>query len=478
MAMMEADEDRRMGLRALLIAEYANPEWVSVPLEGWSHSQAIAQLADAHLVTQVRNLEAIRRAGLTDQHFTAIDSERVARRLWRFGALMRGGANKGWTTLTALNALSHRYFEHLVWRRFGERIEYRCYDIVHRITPLSPTVPSALAAKCRRAGVPFVLGPLNGGVPWPSGFDIRRRAEREWLSYIRGLHRLMPGYRSTRENAAAIIIASRDTWMQMPSQYRRKCVYVPENAIDPERFTSERTRAATRPIRAVFLGRLVPYKGADMLIEAAAPLVRNGAMTLSIIGDGPQAPLLRELIRREGIDGGVKLLGWVEHQRVQEHLAEHDLFTFPSIREFGGAVVLEAMAVGLVPIVLNYGGPAELVTDSTGWRIRMSGRDAIITQLRSLLCHLAANPDQIDIMAAAAKRRARCQFTWQAKARQVMEVYRWVLGERDKPDFGMPLPDPPEERAAEHAGRAEMSEPRMAAYSHGVEAASSVRAMR
>ena len=43
----------------------------------------------------------------------------------------------------------------------------------------------------------------------------------------------------------------------------------------------------------------------------------------------------------------------------------------------------------------------------------------------------------------AARERIRAQFTWEAKARQVLEVYRWVLGQRsDKPDFGVPFPDP------------------------------------
>jgi hypothetical protein len=60
----------------LLIAEAANPEWISVPLVGWSHARAIAALTDAHLVTQVRNEAAIRRAGLSDDQFTAIDSRR------------------------------------------------------------------------------------------------------------------------------------------------------------------------------------------------------------------------------------------------------------------------------------------------------------------------------------------------------------------------------------------------------------------
>ncbi|MEO0323757.1 MAG: hypothetical protein AAF447_12425 [Myxococcota bacterium] len=45
-------------------------------------------------------------------------------------------------------------------------------------------------------------------------------------------------------------------------------------------------------------------------------------------------------------------------------------------------------------------------------------------------------------MAAEGRRRVREQFTYDAKARQTLEVYRWVLGRRDKPDFGMPIPNP------------------------------------
>src|SRR5690606_6328327 len=104
----------------------------------------------------------------------------------------------------------------------------------------------------------------------------------------------MPGYGATRRHASAILIGSRATWAQMPEKYRDKCLYVPENAIDPARFQRRRTKKASRPIRAVFIGRLVPYKGADMLVEAAADLVRSGAMTIDIVGDGPQGPALRE----------------------------------------------------------------------------------------------------------------------------------------------------------------------------------------
>ena len=435
--------DVKFSPRVLLIAESANPEWVSVPLEGWSHSQAIGRQVRSHLVTHVRNAAAIERAGLCSDLFTSIDSELVARTAGKVGAFLRGGAGKGWTTVMAFESLGYYYFESLVWKQFGSAIRAGKFDLVHRITPLSPTIPSLLAGKCRKAGVPFVLGPLNGGVPWPKAFNSIRRKEREWLSFVRGAHKLLPGYHGTRENAAAIIVGSGDTWNQMPPRYHDKCVYIPENAIEPSRFNRWRTRTTKRPIQVVFVGRLVPYKGADMLLEAAAPLVRSGELQLKIIGDGPQMAQLREMIAREQLSGGVELTGWVDHANVQDHLANSDLFAFPSIREFGGAVVLEAMALGVVPMVLRYGGPGELVTDQTGFLIEMADRAQIVASFRNVLERVVVNPALIDVRSAPARLRVMQQFTWDVKTRQILEVYKWVLGRRpDKPDWGMPLQDP------------------------------------
>jgi glycosyltransferase involved in cell wall biosynthesis len=438
---------RKLDMRVLLLAEAANPEWVSVPLVGWSHSDALRRLVDAHVVTQVRNRQAILRHGwIEGRDFTAIDSEAVARWTYRLGCVLRGGSGKGWTTVSSLATLSNYYHEHLVWRVFGRRIVAGEFDLVHRLTPLSPTTPSPIAARCQRAGVPFVLGPLNGGLPWPRNFDHVRRAEREWLSYLRGAYKLLPAYRATLRHSAAILVGSRHTLAQIPAAYRHKCFYVPENAVDPARFTCRRTGTARRPVRLLFVGRLVPYKGADMLLEAAAPLVRGGAVTLQIIGDGPQMPRLRDMIRRLDLADGAVLSGWVDHAHLQAHMAEADVLAFPSVREFGGGVVLEAMAVGLVPVVVDYGGPGELVTPDSGVLVELGTRAQIIERFRAALADLAADPRQIDARSAAAFRRAHEQFTWSAKARQVVDVYDWVLHPRSHrpgqtgPDLQTPLP--------------------------------------
>jgi glycosyltransferase involved in cell wall biosynthesis len=432
-------------IRVLLIAELCNPDWSSVPFVGWNHSQAIARVANTHLVTQIRNRPNILEAGLVEgRDFTAIDSSLVEKPvMWalaQVGASVQSG--KGWTTQTAASVFTHQYFERLLWRRFGAAIRAREFDVVHRLTPLSPTIPSPIAARCRRAGVPFVLGPLNGGLPWPKEFGGLRVKEREWLSYVRDVYKLVPGYHSTRRNASAIIVASQATAEQLPARYRHKAVYIPENAVDPSRWEMQASDEITLPLKIVFLGRLTPYKGADMLIDAIAPLAREGKVELSIVGDGPEMPALRAQAQREGISNRVEFTGWLKQEGLQQRLVNFHVFGFPSVREFGGAVVLETMALGLVPVVADYGGPGELVSPTTGFAVPMGTRDEIVSRFRGVFERLIADPAMIRPMGRRARERVLRSFTWSAKAAQVAEVYRWVLNRRDKPDFGMPFRDP------------------------------------
>ncbi|MCA9290485.1 MAG: glycosyltransferase [Phycisphaerales bacterium] len=420
-------------VRVLLIAEAANPEWVSVPLVGWSCAAALREVADVHVVTHVRNRDALCRAGwIEGTDFTAIDSEAVAGPLYRLASLLRGGRGKGWSTMTAFAAIAYYYFEHLVWRRFGRDLRAGRYDVVHRLTPLSPAVPSLIARRCRRVSVPFVVGPLNGGVPWPAAFRREQHREREWLSAFRNLSRLLPGARSMRREASAIIAGSTTMLDDLTAEQRTRAYFVPENAVDAARFTEIRTRRASSPVHAVFVGRLVPLKGVDMLLEAAAPLVRAGRLTVDLVGDGPERGPLALLADRENIAGGVTFSGWVDHADVQRHLASADLFAFPSIKEFGGGAVLEAMAVGLPALVMNYGGPADLVDDETGYRIDMGTRSEIVGRLRETLGAIVDDPAGLDRRGQVARERVWRDFTWPAKARRLLEIYRSVLPERDE----------------------------------------------
>lgn len=415
-------------MKVLILAEAANPEWSSVPLVGWSHAKAISEITDSLIVTQIRNKEAFLKKGLVDgKDFIAIDSESVAKPIFKIGEFL-SGPGKGWTTKMACSYFSYPFFERLIWKKLGKRIRAGEFDVVHRITPLSPALPSFIAKKCKQYDIPFVLGPLNGGLPWPKAFDKERRKEREWLSYVRNIFKIFPGYDSTRKNASAIIVGSKTTQKETEEKYHHKCFFMPENGIDMKIFSKKRERKARSKIKAVFVGRLVPCKGVDMLIEGFHEALKNNSIELAVVGDGPERKHIEGLAKKLGVSDNVTFHGWVAHAEVQNYLVGSDILAFPSIREFGGGVVLEAMALGVMPLIVNYGGPAELITPECAISVEMGDRKSIVEGLKQKAEYLVNNPAVIDAYGAEARRIVQEKFTWEKKAEKMISVYESVLG--------------------------------------------------
>lgn len=212
----------------------------------------------------------------------------------------------------------------------------------------------------------------------------------------------------------------------MPDWARSKSIYVPENAIDIDRFSSPRTPSLAVPLRGVFVGRLVPYKGADVLIEAAAPFLKDGLLTIDIVGDGPQRNLLESKISTLGLQGMVTLRGWIPHDEMGGQLRQYDFLALPSIREFGGGVVVEAMALGVTPIVAEYGGPSELVDVDTGIRVPFTDEVSLIEGFRAAIAKVIERPALLNEYGSAARAKALRTLTWDAKAGQILEIYRSV----------------------------------------------------
>lgn len=411
--------------RILLIAEACNPEWTSVPLVGFNLYNALCEVAEVKLVTQVRNREALLRR-VPDRKIEFIDSEALAAPMHKLGRLLTLGRGLGWTTRQAVMWLPYLYFEWLVYKRFRASLARGEFDLIHRVTPLTPTYPSPLVCW---TDVPFVMGPLNGGLPWPKGTTRVRFAEMEWLSYVRGAYKLLPYWGRSFGRAACVIAGSRHTLAQLPGRVRERAVYMPENGIDPARFhTGGRRRPSEiEPLQILFVGRLVPYKGAHVVIRAfAGSAVLRERAEVVIVGDGPQRGELEGLVRELGVEDRVRFTGALPQGEVAERMRGASVFTFPSIREFGGGVVMESMACGLPPVVVDYGGPGELITRETGLGIPMGRAEELVEAMRRELEALMGDPGRLDGISAACGAYAAREFTWSAKAGKVLEVYRRV----------------------------------------------------
>jgi glycosyltransferase involved in cell wall biosynthesis len=75
--------------------------------------------------------------------------------------------------------------------------------------------------------------------------------------------------------------------------------------------------------------------------------------------------------------------------------------------------------------------------------VPLGTREEIVRGVRAALEVAVADPGALEAIGQRAKARVARMFTWDAKAGQVLEVYRWALGDGPRPDFGMPFRDPP-----------------------------------
>jgi glycosyltransferase involved in cell wall biosynthesis len=423
-------------LKVLLLADLCNSAWPSLPVVGYKYAKALSKYTDATVVTQVRNRPDIMANGLGQAQVAYVDTEKIAARMWKLASLLRGGSEKGWTLQIAMDYPAYLAFERKAWHDFRGALESRQFDVVHRITPMSPTLPSYMAG---RSPVPFVLGPLNGNLPWPRQFAEELRREREWMNRFRGAYKYLPYHKATYARSAAVLAAFSHTMADLPREILGKTIDFPEVGIDPALFSLP-IRSARPKLTILYAGRLVPYKLPEVLIRAVAssPLLRQHRVL--IVGDGPDRERLEAMVRDLGLDDCVEMLGKRPQAEVGQLMREAEVFAFPSIRELGAGVVVEAMACGMACVVVDYGGPATLIQPGWGIKVPMGSKDHLAAGFRDRLEFLVENPDRARALGMAAHEHAMAHYTWDAKARKTVEVYEWLLGRRStKPDFWEPV---------------------------------------
>jgi glycosyltransferase involved in cell wall biosynthesis len=181
-------------------------------------------------------------------------------------------------------------------------------------------------------------------------------------------------------------------------------------------------------IELLFVGRLVPYKCADIVIESIGKLDQGikSKIRLTIVGDGSERNNLENLVKDLNLGEIVSFAGWVNQKETLDYYRKADIFCFPSSREFGGAVVMEAMACGFPCIVANNSGICEYVNEETGFKIEPISREYLTQELTSKIKLLVEDDRLQETMSAKASEKAR-EFAWENKARKIVEIYEKML---------------------------------------------------
>src|SRR5437667_11198801 len=159
------------------------------------------------------------------------------------------------------------------------------------------------------------------------------------------------------------------------------------NGIDLERFPAPRSCNGNRIPQIVSVGRLVPFKGFDDLIDACAELARRRIdFVCDIIGDGPLRETLQAKIAQLDLSLRVNLLGSLSQKAVLEKLRDADIFALASTADAQGAtdvfptVILEAMASARPVVSTRLAGIPELVVDGETGVLVSPGDTAALTK--------------------------------------------------------------------------------------------------
>jgi glycosyltransferase involved in cell wall biosynthesis len=422
-------------LRVLVLAPDGNPDSITTSLVGYAHSEALARCHKVTVVVRQGNEEAVRRAGAP---FHRIEAVRIPgfdefyawslRRIFKY--------DYGSHALTAFNYPFALAFEWCAWRLVRARIRNGEFDVVLRVLPVSSVMPSPFAFFLRRGPIPFVVGPINGGLPWPPGFSQAER-QKEWITRFRNMYRVLPFSRSTYRHATAIIAGSSHTFTEFET-YSHKMFFVPENGVYGQRVGMGRRRRGEGLLELIYVGRLVPYKACDLALRAAAPLIQSGKARLSIVGDGSERMALEDLAKALGVESMVSFCGWLSHEETLKHLQDADVLVFPSVREFGGGVVFEALASGVVPVVAAFGGPGDIVGPDVGYTVPLTSEGEVVAHIQRVLAELEGNRELLKAMSEQGMRYAREQLSWDGKAQIVTRILRWAAGQGPKPELPPP----------------------------------------
>ncbi|MFZ5817860.1 MAG: glycosyltransferase family 4 protein [Bacillota bacterium] len=199
-----------------------------------------------------------------------------------------------------------------------------------------------------------------------------------------------------------------------------------------------RTHFAQPGERLLFhLGRLVPEKGAGVLLEAVPHLVRRHNLRVVIAGSGPYRHELERRAAELGIAGRVYFAGYVPDHVARALYSYADVAVVPSLYEPFGIVALEAMAAGAPLVASDVGGLADIVQHGVNGLKALPGH---VASLAEQVDRLLSDRPLADRLAKEALRQVRERYSWEGVARSTLDFYRGVHESCAQSDWCAPHP--------------------------------------
>jgi alpha-maltose-1-phosphate synthase len=269
---------------------------------------------------------------------------------------------------------------------------------------------------------------MNGGMDYPPNYCLAGGFEGLTISVLRWTSAFWNRIVRGKLDAALLLVANKRTYNALPSNLRQKrIVEFVENGVDIDIFSPKPSGGKRGNVRIIYVGRLVDWKRVDLLIAASARLIGEVNFEVHIVGDGPLRGALEEQVQKLFLTKQVLFHGRLPQPAVANLLRDSDIMVLPSMRECGGAAVLEAMACGTPVIATNWGGPADYIMANSGILISPATPPIFVAELANAILSMIRRPEVRAEMGKAGRQRARTFYDWRVKARALLKIYEDVL---------------------------------------------------
>ena len=158
----------------------------------------------------------------------------------------------------------------------------------------------------------------------------------------------------------------------------------------------------------VFVGRLAAVKGVPILLESMAQLKQtNPNARLTLVGDGPERPMLEKMAADLGVSDVVNFVGYKSQAEVRTYLQQSDVFVLPTFAEGLPIVFMEALAAGVPVVSTQIAGHSDLVEQGKSGYLVSPGDNLSLTQALKTLLN---SPELRREFAATGRAKIRNEF--------------------------------------------------------------------
>lgn len=292
--------------------------------------------------------------------------------------------------------------------------------IWHYVSPISPVEPRPIPKD-----IPVVIGPVNGNIYYPPGFEGRSSLRSRLIKRLHRPAQILCSVLFGDKKRAQLILNSGFTRTMDSLRWAGVSLGQTKDVMDsglPDYILNAEPKAHQgRNGKFVSLGRLIDFKGHDFSIRAIAKC--SDDIELTIYGEGDERQSLMALVRELGIEDRVTFAGWLDHEKITEVMAQYRGFVFPSLADANGIVMQEMMMLGLPVITLNWGGPSQLATPESAYYIDPTNEEDVVDQIAKAMTELTEDDALATKLAMNAREIATERFVWSEVGKTWADAY-------------------------------------------------------